>query len=406
MQLVLYYLEAIVILEQGQRPGVVEHMTVTEWISRRRDDIRPAFVAVAVKEHKTAATQVATFVLSQEQEMWFDIYFTEVRPVMLGRKRKRVDDDDESDERFFISSTGRHIHNASNDLERLHKKYQVPKVTSQMVRRAYETATKDMPDADKAKVAGYLTHSTATAEKHYRMREISSAIDACLILRRLRGDSDSDQSDHTPAGSAAYLTDQAAYDKLLRSYPVTLDGVPPKRSKRVSLAGQNERYCYDRWRSEQLELRVQHVLEHFARRLPSESRVKAWIEKQGWSSNIPDAASIVQQWKPSGGIDDAMDSAELQKFCRTQRWKGLAVADVEGKGRGVVVTRPFALGEVVCNYHGKVVSRQEGLATHAATAEQESGYMFFFNSGQVARCIDAHEEECPCHPGMCRYLQE
>ncbi|KAG9259458.1 hypothetical protein AMEX_G27977 [Astyanax mexicanus] len=175
-------------------------------------------------------------------------------------------------------------------------RYQVPKVTSQMVRRAYETATKDMPDADKAK--------------------------------------------------------------------------------------------------------------HFARRLPSESRVKAWIEKQGWSSNIPDAASIVQQWKPSGGIDDAMDSAELQKFCRTQRWKGLAVADVEGKGRGVVVTRPFALGEVVCDYHGKVVSRQEGLATHAATAEQESGYMFFFNSGQVARCIDAHEEECPCHPGMCRYLQE
>ncbi|XP_049329684.1 N-lysine methyltransferase KMT5A-A-like [Astyanax mexicanus] len=193
----------------------------------------------------------------------------------------------------------------------------------------------------------------------------------------------SDQSDHTPTGSAAYLTDQAAYDKLL--------------------AGQYERYCYDRWRSEQFELRVQHVLEHFARRLPSESRVKAWIEKQGWSSNISDAASIVQQWKPSGGIDDVMDSAVLQKFCRTQRWKGLSVAEIEGEGRGVVVTRPFAWGEVVCDYHGKVVSRQEGLVTHAATAEQESGYMFFYNSGQVARCIDAHEEECPCHPGMCTF---
>ncbi|KAG9261354.1 hypothetical protein AMEX_G24877 [Astyanax mexicanus] len=217
------------------------------------------------------------------------------------------------------------------------------------------------------------------------------------------GCTSSDQSDHTPTGSAAYLTDQAAYDKLLRSYPVTLDGVPPKRSKRVSLAGQYERYCYDRWRSEQLELRVQHVLEHFARRLPSESRVKAWIEKQGWSSNISDAASIVQQWKPSGGIDVAMNSAVLQKFCRTQRWKGLSVAEIEGKGRGVVVTRPFAWGEVVCDYHGKVVSRQEGLVTHATTAEQESGYMFFYNSGQVARCIDAHEEECPCHPGMCTF---
>uniref|UniRef100_A0AAR2LN62 Core-binding (CB) domain-containing protein n=1 Tax=Pygocentrus nattereri TaxID=42514 RepID=A0AAR2LN62_PYGNA len=114
LQLVLYYLEAIVILEHAQRPGVVEHMTVTEWISRRRDDTRPGFVVVS--------TQVATFVLTQEQEMWFDLYFSEVRPVMLGKKRKRVEDDDETDERFFISSTGKAIYNASNDLERLHKK--------------------------------------------------------------------------------------------------------------------------------------------------------------------------------------------------------------------------------------------------------------------------------------------
>ncbi|KAL7852899.1 hypothetical protein SRHO_G00186840 [Serrasalmus rhombeus] len=380
LQLVLYYLEAIVILEHAQRPGVV-----TEWISRRRDDTRPGFVVVAVKEHKTAATQVATFVLTQEQEMWFDLYFSEVRPVMLGKKRKRVEDDDETDERFFISSTGKAIYNASNDLERLHKKYQVPKVTSQMARRAYETATKELSDVQKTKVAGYLTHSEATAEKHYRMKEIGSAVDAFLILRNLRGDSDSDQSD-TPRGSSAYLTDQAAYDKLLRSYPVTLQLVLYYLEAIVILE----------------HAQRPGVVEHMTK-LPSESRVKAWIEKQGWSANLPDAASIVQQWKPSGGIDVAMDSVVLQKFCRTQRWKGLAVADIEGKGRGVLVTRPFALGEVVCDYHGKVVSRQEGLATPTATAEKESGYMFFYNSGQVARCIDAHEEECPCHPGMCTF---
>ncbi|KAL7825647.1 hypothetical protein SRHO_G00340400 [Serrasalmus rhombeus] len=235
LQLVLYYLEAIVILEHAQWPGVVEHMTVTEWISRRRDDTRPGFVVVAVKEHKTAAT----FVLTQEQEMWFDLYFSEVRPVMLGKKRKRVEDDDETDERFFISSTDKAIYNASNDLERLHKKYQVPKVTSQMARRAYETATKELSDVQKTKVAGYLTHSTATAEKHYRMKEIGSAVDA--FLRNLRGDSDSDQSD-TPRGSSAYLTDQAAYDKLLRSYPVTLDGVPPNRSRRRCPGGTTWRW--------------------------------------------------------------------------------------------------------------------------------------------------------------------
>lgn len=67
-------------------------------------------------------------------------------------------------------------------------RYQVPKVTSQMARRAYETATKELSDVQKTKVAGYLTHSTATAEKHYRMKEIGSAVDA--FLRNLRGDSE------------------------------------------------------------------------------------------------------------------------------------------------------------------------------------------------------------------------
>ncbi|KAL7832457.1 hypothetical protein AOLI_G00300050 [Acnodon oligacanthus] len=55
-------------------------------------------------------------------EQWFDLYFTEVHPVMLGKKRKLMEDEtDESEERFFISSTGSSIYNASNDLERLHR---------------------------------------------------------------------------------------------------------------------------------------------------------------------------------------------------------------------------------------------------------------------------------------------
>lgn len=37
-------------------------------------------------------------------------------------KKKKFEDDDGEPERFFISSTGNKIHNASNDLERLHKK--------------------------------------------------------------------------------------------------------------------------------------------------------------------------------------------------------------------------------------------------------------------------------------------
>ena len=60
--IVLYYLEAVVVLGHMQRPGVVENMTVGEWLSRFKElspeTGHPRWV-IAVKEHKTAATQLA-----------------------------------------------------------------------------------------------------------------------------------------------------------------------------------------------------------------------------------------------------------------------------------------------------------------------------------------------------------
>jgi len=96
-----------------------------------------------------------------------------VRPGLLraGLKRKSgEEEEDDPKDFFFISSAAKQIHSASNDLHRLHKKYHVQPVTSQVTRRVYETATKEMAESAKTMVAGYLTHSNATAEKHYRVR--------------------------------------------------------------------------------------------------------------------------------------------------------------------------------------------------------------------------------------------
>lgn len=90
-RLVLYYLEAIVILRHLQRPGVVENMMVgavryfgvvfcrvstmkvmsvfmqvEEW--KNRSQVQGGFVSIVIKEHKTATHQVASFVLSSEEE--------------------------------------------------------------------------------------------------------------------------------------------------------------------------------------------------------------------------------------------------------------------------------------------------------------------------------------------------
>lgn len=116
------------------------------------------------------------------------MYYRLLRPDFLkaGRKRKR-DEKDERDpkEFFFLSSAGKPIHNTSNDLHRLHTRYNLKAVTSQMVRRVYETATKEQPHGTKTMVADYLSLSNATAEKHYRYRTSEHTVMAVDVVKNI-----------------------------------------------------------------------------------------------------------------------------------------------------------------------------------------------------------------------------
>ncbi|XP_072563136.1 uncharacterized protein [Paramormyrops kingsleyae] len=401
--LVLYYLEATVILKHLQPPGVVEHMTVQEWMTRSTSEAD--HTVIVVKEHKTSAQQAATFALSSEEETWFDIYFTQVRPQLLSSKRSRTTLDDlGGDKRFFVSTTGRLVFNASNDLNRLHQKYKVDPVTYQTARRIFETATKDLTDQEKSLVADYLTHSTATADEHYRMKQSRNVVLASKLLKKLAGDSSADSAEEGPSCSARgaardaalasnqQMDVQAAFDQLLRTHPVTLDGDIPDKTARSQTSGRFQRQLYDRWLKAQMRMRVRHVLSHFGRRQPTESRVDAWIRNQGWKSNVPSAASVLKDWRPVGSGDTAVDSSHIQELIHNQKWKGLVVMDIAGKGKGVCATRQFQAGEVVCDYHGPVVTATEGQRIHSSTKEEESGYMFFFRN--------SHKSECACHPGI------
>ncbi|XP_075049795.1 uncharacterized protein LOC142109512 [Mixophyes fleayi] len=113
---ILYYLEALLILKHLQRPGVVANMTVEEWHKRvphnfTSEGTSEKLVVVGVKHHKTA-TQVATFALTEEEERWFDTYYTKVRPSMIN--------EDAPEETFFISTSGLKIYNVSVYLRCFH----------------------------------------------------------------------------------------------------------------------------------------------------------------------------------------------------------------------------------------------------------------------------------------------
>ncbi|XP_073804721.1 uncharacterized protein isoform X1 [Danio rerio] len=314
--LVLYYLEAVIMLKLVQRPGIVTHMTVEDWEGRSRIENG---VCVAVKEHKVP--------LSHEQELWFNLYFNEVRPVMLQENRTG---DDVAVDSFFVSSSGRSIYNPSNDLKRLHDKYSLPSVTCGDAQRAFEAAAQNLSEVER----------NVAAERNYMRRTSSDPFLALSVLDQLAGKTP--QRSSRASCCETRVDEQTAYKTLEQFCPVTLEGPPPKRSRRTELCGsEHERHCYDRWRSEQLKLREQHALEHFTGQQPSESKISRWMDKQGWTSNVPQAAVVLKQWKPVARLHLVIDSSFVKKIILSQRWKGLTVRPVPDKGDGVFTKRPF-----------------------------------------------------------------
>ena len=53
---------------------------------------------------------------------------------------------------------------------------------------------------------------------------------------------------------------QVAFDTLLVTHPVTLDGDVPDKSERREVSPDFQHQLYERWLKAQMKLRVQHVL--------------------------------------------------------------------------------------------------------------------------------------------------
>ncbi|XP_044129320.1 uncharacterized protein LOC122922696 [Bufo gargarizans] len=161
---IIYYLEALLVLKHLQRPGVVANMSVSKWKDRVHHTYKgTARSIIGVRNHKTATQQVASFVLTGEKEMWFKVYFAKVRPTLINRETPR--------DIFFLSTQGRKIHNVSNDINRYHRKYLVPEISSQVVRRVCESWT-----------TKYLSLSNITAERSFREKTLTDLCHACELV--------------------------------------------------------------------------------------------------------------------------------------------------------------------------------------------------------------------------------
>ncbi|XP_053531061.1 N-lysine methyltransferase KMT5A-A-like [Ictalurus punctatus] len=241
------------------------------------------------------------------------------------------------------------------------------------------------------------------------MKQADNVVRASQLLDSLAGQTSTDPSDgessraarsiaRSAAQQKAEMTDvqtdfEAAYSRLVEQHPVTLEGGAPDKALRADTSPSFQRKLYERWVKAQMKLRKQHI--HY-----SEEKVSKWISDRGWRSNIPSAAQFVDEWKPHGSVDTALDAKQIRRLTRTQRWKGLIVTEDGGKGKGVIATRRFLAGEVVWDYHGQVVTASEGHSTHSTVSAEDGVHIFFFfeNMNGQAMCSDAHSPCCECHP--------
>ncbi|MGH0174227.1 UNVERIFIED_CONTAM: hypothetical protein FKN15_067615 [Acipenser sinensis] len=384
---VLYYLEAVLMLRHLQRPGVVKNMTVQEWCIRQKfsHGSNTSFI-IGVKNHKTATQQVATISLNKEEER-----YRFVRSTFLKKPDLKTISKSDKDT-FFISTSGSAIYNPSTDLHRFHDKYKLPSITSQFARRIFETSIKTgFTDAEKGLVADYLAHTTATAEKHYRLKTSETAVKGMELLRRIGSPSVSYEEASCSGGvplpqptraiaAAAYVNQQIEEGKLLQifleAFPVFLEGEPPKKKDR-------ER--------------------HFPCRQPSVSQIERYINRQEWKKNTIKADDVERAWWPASSTtsNPSLKLDNILKLIKTQVWKGLHIQQNSDKGKLVTTTRKFAKGELVCDYHGIPRSHKEGLQLLQDSAKDEMGYLFFYTNttGQKC-CMDARTVPCPCHPEL------
>ncbi|XP_041649782.1 uncharacterized protein LOC121513846 isoform X2 [Cheilinus undulatus] len=372
-----YYLQALLVLKHFRRPVSVEVMTVKEWGMRKTVDKR---VVVAVTEPQD---KLVYFALTDEEEAWFQAYYEKIRSQLVEEK---------DCQRFFVSSRGTRVSKVISDLSRLHEHYKIqPVITSQTVRTALRTeAGANFTAEQQESVDQYLAHPTTFINEYSRMSQPEQVIATAIIMDTLGSISPPTSTTNPPAST------RDTFDDFVAAFPVTVESEVPSKRRRLA-QGFDTPSFYDRWRYQQYTMRLESILTHFSYQKPSLAEVARLIKKKGWSINCPKAADVVEKWKPPTAAASQTDK-KLKRCVVAQKWKGLSLRDFGGdKGQGVIADRRFLKGEIVCDYHGKVITGAEGREKMGGTNGRAS-HLFFFQDGQRDLCMDAQADRCDCHP--------
>eukprot|EP00079_Xenopus_tropicalis_P037409 XP_017951180.1 PREDICTED: uncharacterized protein LOC108648099 [Xenopus tropicalis] len=241
MTSMLFYLEALLILQHLQRPSVIQYMTVQQWLertwyqSRSRDSVRAAVIKVKAATHPIV-------VFNEVEEMWFDTYFRFVRPAFM----KRSSSGDKG--YFFVSSKGSKIQNLTTDVHRFQERFNACLATGKEVLHIFEKVIIcESTSEDQELIKIYLSSD-------FNKSNISEYMRATMRVSELQ------RTWEQPSNSSAFTDDDVAYKTVENAFKVDLDSQGPTLKECCKFTDMHGKYCFDRWRRQQTKCRLDAVI--------------------------------------------------------------------------------------------------------------------------------------------------
>ncbi|XP_029017347.1 uncharacterized protein LOC129602916 [Betta splendens] len=209
-----------------------------------------------------------------------------------------------------------------------------------------------------------MAHSNQVANEHYRMKTLENAVTTANLLAAIGGDSSPDEEparkkrrgESSSTSTSSSSKEQRSFSEFLEEFPLSLNGQPPTKGQRIKAGFPEDRTFYDKWRAAQFGMRESHLLSQCYRRQPTLTKVARMIEMEGWTANHPLPQQILEKWQPPKKTDMETDTDLMQRIER-QKWSGVAIRYFDDKqGDGVVATKSFSKGSIICDYHGELIS--------------------------------------------------
>ena len=166
------YLLLNVYLKQGLRTGVCANLTVKEYHCRVYDP-NTKLTSLEVTEHKTTgAYGDAIILLSEDVAKYFDIFFTQVRPVASAAALSPCD-------YFFVNWSGNAMNSSeiNSACKSAFKSMGLTNMYVSLIRKSLVTTVHELGDEEDMKILSIgMDHDVNTAKMHYAHRNKLQAV--------------------------------------------------------------------------------------------------------------------------------------------------------------------------------------------------------------------------------------